>query len=430
MTHNISELNKSKNGEEVTLAGWVHEVRELSGIKFLLLRDSTGIVQVIGKKGVVSEDVMKAMSLPKESVIQVVGTIKHNKEAKLGFEIIPKKIVNLNPLSAPIPFEVTGKVDADMDVRLNYRYIDLRRLETRAIFKIESTIVNTFINACIDKGFVHIRTPSIVGETTEGGTDLFSIDYFERKAYLAQSPQLYKQLAVIGGLGKVFTVIPVFRAEKSNTTYHLNESTQMDIEVAFADHDDVIAILSDMIVKIIKSVKKENEHELTMLGAKLEVPKVKVVTYSEAVDAINSYDTKGSAMIFGDDFNREHEKAIEKIYGDAVIVKNYPKAVRAFYSMPDENDGKLTKSFDLIYKGLEVVSGAQRIHLPDVLIKALKDKGLDPKDFEPYINAMRCGAPPHAGWSLGLERVTMAITGAENIRECSMFPRDRKRLTP
>lgn len=188
MTHTVSQLKRSMSGTEVTLAGWVHEVRKLGSLTFLLLRDSTGVVQVTAKRGVVDDSVIKSMSLPKESVIQVEGTVKENKEARLGFEIIPKRVTNLNPLSTGIPFEVTGKVDAELDVRLNYRYIDLRRLTTSAIFRIESTVANSFIGTCIGKGFVHIRTPSIVAETTEGGTDLFSVQYFEMKAYLAQSP--------------------------------------------------------------------------------------------------------------------------------------------------------------------------------------------------------------------------------------------------
>ncbi len=427
MTHRISELSKSMNGKEVTLCGWVHEIRELGKLKFLLLRDSTGIVQITGKRGVTDDETYRAMSLPKESVVQVTGTVSENREARLGFEIVPKRIVNLNPLSTNIPFEVTGKVDAELDVRLNYRYIDLRRTESAAVFKIESTLANTFIEECMRREFVHIRTPSIVAETTEGGADLFSIDYFGRKAYLAQSPQLYKQLAVIGGLGTVFTITPVFRAEKSNTVYHINESTQMDIEMAFADHDDVITVLSEIFTAMLKAVKEKNVRDLELLNVNLEVPKVKVVTYTEAVDALNDNDVK---MVFGEDFAREHEKALCRIYGDAVIVKEYPSAVRAFYSMPKEGDERLCNSFDLLYKGLEILSGAQRIHLPEVLIKSLKSKGLDPKEFEPYVNAMRCGAPPHAGWSIGLERLSMQVAGVENIREAAMFPRDRKRLTP
>ena len=426
-TNFVGELNSTMDGKEVTLAGWVHEVRELGKLTFLLLRDSTGIAQVIAKRGETDEALIKRMSLPKESVIVVRGTVRANKEARAGFEIVPSSIENVNPLSAGIPFEVTGKVPVELDVRLNNRHIDLRRIHTSSIFRIESTILSAFRKTFMEKGFTEIRTPSIVAEATEGGTELFPVQYFESKAYLAQSPQLYKQLAIIGGLDRVFIVTPVFRAEKSNDVYHLNESTQMDIEVSFANHDDVIAMLSETVVNIVKTVIAENKRDLDGLGVKLQVPKPAVITYTDAVDKLNS---AGHMIKLGDDFTREHEKAISELFGEAVIVKEYPTALRAFYSMPNDSNPELSNSFDLIYKGLEVCSGAQRIHLPEMLISSIKRKGLDPKGFDFYINAFRCGAPPHAGWSIGLERIAMQITGSHNIREASMFPRDRKRLTP
>ncbi len=420
-THYAEDLTPDMDGNEVELAGWVHEVRELGSIVFMLLRDKTGIVQIIGKS---NKAIIEKMKLPKESVVRVKGIVKANKEAKRGLEVIPTEIENLNPLSAKIPFEVTGKVDADLDVRLDYRYIDLRRIETSSLFRIQSTIANSFIENAIEEGFTHIRTPSIVAEATEGGAELFSVKYFEMDAFLAQSPQLYKQLAAIGGLEKVFTITPVFRAEKSNTTAHLNEITQMDIEMAFADHNDVIKILAGTLKRMVKNVMEKNQKELEALNISLEMPDVKIVDYADVIDRI-SY----TGIKFGEDFSREHEKAVQHEYGDAVIVKGYPTAIRSFYSMPS-SDPKISNSFDLIYKGLEVSSGAQRIHLPELLIEAIKSRGMDPKSFEGYINAMRCGAPPHAGWSLGLERLTMAMTGMQNIRECCLFPRDRKRLTP
>lgn len=426
-THFIEELNASMDGKEVALSGWVHEIRELGKMTFLLLRDVTGIVQVIGKKGVTEASLMDQMSLPKESVVRIVGTVKANPEAKVGFEIAIKEIENLNPISAKIPFEVTGKVPVEMDVRLNYRYIDLRRQQTEAIFKIESTIMSSFREILLGKHFFEIRTPSIVAEATEGGSELFPVQYFESKAFLAQSPQLYKQLAVIGGLDRVFTITPVFRAEKSNDVYHLNEVTQMDIEMAFADHQDVISILIETVTGIIKEVKAKNAKDLEILNVNLEVPETKVVTYNEAVEAMKA---KSSNIKFGDDFTREDEKMINELYGDAVVVTEYPGSIRAFYSMPNDKNPELSNSFDFIYKGMEISSGAQRIHLPELLIEAIKKKGMDPKAFDFYINAFRCGAPPHAGWSIGLERLAMKITGMDNIRECALFPRDRKRLTP
>lgn len=426
-TNFIGELSASMSGKEVTLAGWVHEVRELGSMTFLLLRDSTGIVQVIGKKGSADDSVIKKMSLPKESVVVVTGTVQANKEAKKGFEIAVKKLENVNPLSTGIPFEVTGKVPADLDVRLNNRHIDLRRMQTSAVFKIESTVLWAFRDEFTKRGFTEIRTPSIVAEATEGGTDLFPVQYFESKAYLAQSPQLYKQLAIIGGMDRVFIVTPVFRAEKSNTVYHLTESTQMDIEVGFADHDDVIEMLGTAVVDIVKAVRKRNADELDTLGVELKVPQPKVITYAEAIDKLAE---AGLSAKYGEDLTREGERKLGELYGDAVIVKEYPTAIRAFYSRPNDKNPELSNSFDLIYKGMEISSGAQRIHQPEMLIEAIKKKGMDPKGFEFYVNAFRCGAPPHAGWSIGLERIAMQITASQNIREAAMFPRDRKRLTP
>jgi aspartyl-tRNA synthetase len=279
----------------------------------------------------------------------------------------------------------------------------------------------------LERGFIEIRTPTLVAEATEGGSEVFEVKYFDRKAYLAQSPQLYKQLALVGGLDKVFMIVPVFRAEKSNTTAHLTEVTQMDIEVAFADADDVIKLLAEAVTSMVKEVIKSNKEELELLGRKLEVPKVKVVSYTEAVAELKK---KGSTIEFGVDFSREDEQKVSEIYGKYVIVKEYPTKTRAFYSMPKKDNPEISYGFDFIFDGLEICSGAQRIHLPELLTKQIEGRGLDPKNFEFYINAFRNGAPPHAGWSIGLERLTMQIAGLKNIREAALFPRDRKRITP
>ncbi len=424
----IGEITQAMAGSEVTIAGWVHEVRELGKLTFMLVRDRTGIVQVVAKSGATEPAVKAAMSLPKESVVKVTGTVKLSKEARSGYEIVPKEVVDLNPLSAIIPFEVTGKVPAELDVRLDHRYIDMRRLETTAVFNIESTILRSFREVLTGLGFMEIRTPSIVKEATEGGTELFGVDYFESKAYLAQSPQLYKQMAVIGGLDRVFIITPVFRAEKSNTTYHLTESTQMDIEIGFANADDAIDILKKVVTGILKGVKERNAADLEILGVKgFDVPEITEVTYNELIDRIRA---DGTEIKSGDDISRKEEDMVRRLYGDAVVVRKFPASLRAFYSMPSPDNAELTESYDFIYKGLEICSGAQRIHKPEMLVESLERKGLDPEDFKSYVDAFRCGAPPHAGWSIGLERLAMRITGVSNIRECSLFPRDRKRLTP
>ena len=425
--HYVSGLGKGLVGKTVRVAGWVHEVRDIGHIVFLLLRDRTGIIQVTAKKGHASDDIMRAMSLPKESVVSILGTVVENSQARGGIEIIPKGIDNLNPLTATIPFEVTGKVPADLDVRLNFRHIDLRRLHSTAVFNIESTILGSFRRVLGREGFLEIRTPSLVKEATEGGADVFRVDYFGGDAYLAQSPQLYKQLAVIGGLDRVMMVMPVFRAEKHNTTYHLNEITQMDVEMGFADHTDAIKMLKKTVSGIIRAVAKTNAGDMEALGAKPTEGRVREVTYAKALEKLGA---NGRHMEFGEDFTREDEAALSGLLGELLVIRDYPTRIRAFYTMPSAKDPEVSNSFDFIYKGTEISSGAQRIHTPDMLIEALKGRGDDPRSFEFYINAFRNGAPPHAGWSIGLERFAMKMANADNIRETAMFPRDRTRLTP
>ncbi len=436
-THYANQITPQMDGEEVTIAGWLHEVRNIGKIAFMLVRDHTGIVQVIAKKGVVADEIIDKMNMPKESVVLVTGIAKASKESKKGFELVPKNIENLNPLSAPIPFEVTGKVPADMDVRLDYRYIDLRRAETTAIFNIQSTILSSFREFLVNENFQEIRPTSLVEAATEGGSDLFSVDYFEKKAYLVQSPQLYKQLAVIGGMDRVFMVTPVFRAEKHNTVYHLNEATQMDIEMGFADHEDAIAMLKKTILHVVKEVEKKNSKDIELLNQnvdsesdRIDLSKMSSVYDMTYEDAIEELRAQGTEIKFGDDLGRAEEEKLCKMHGDLVLVRKYPTMLRSFYTMPSSDDPKVSNSYDLLFRGLEILSGAQRIHKADMLIDALNKRGIDPKNFEFYINAFKRGAPPHAGWSIGLERLTMKITGMSNIRECSMFPRDRVRLYP
>ncbi|MDE1762200.1 MAG: aspartate--tRNA(Asn) ligase [Candidatus Micrarchaeota archaeon] len=426
-THYVSELSPDMEGKEVKIAGWVHEVRNIGKISFMLVRDHTGIVQVTAKVEDLGEEAVKATQMPRESVVLVEGIVKSNKQSKLGFEIIPKKIVNLNPLEMAIPFDVTGKVPAELDTRLNHRHIDLRRIETTAIFNIESTVLSSFRSILTKQKFQEIRSPTIVDAATEGGAELFAVKYFERMVYLAQSPQLYKQLAVIGGMDRVFMILPVFRAEKFDTPFHLNESTQMDVEMGFADHNDAIKVLVKVASGIVGDVIKKNQRDLELLGHKLEKVKPVVLTYKKALDKLNA---NGHKIEFGQDFSREHENALQSMYGDMLVVKEYPTAIRAFYSMPNQKHPEISNSYDLLYKGLEISSGAQRIHIPKLLEKAIADRGMNPANFEFYLNAFKEGAPPHAGWSIGLERFTMKLAGVQNIREASMFPRDRGRVVP
>ncbi|MFA4983057.1 MAG: aspartate--tRNA(Asn) ligase [Candidatus Micrarchaeia archaeon] len=424
----VSEA-KGKIGEEVAIAGWVHEVRDLGKLKFVQLRDRTGIIQITAKAGREPDAALAAMSVPKETVVSAKGKVVESKLAGAGCELIPSEFTVLNEITAKVPFEVTGKVPAELDVRLDFRYVDLRQAATSAIFKIRGTVANAFREYARSQGCVEIHPPTIVEAATEGGADVFKVQYFEKEAYLVQSPQLYKQLAVIGGMDKVFMTVPVFRAEKHNTLTHLNEALQMDVEIGFATPEDAIGILEGSVLHILSSVKKECGGELRALGRELAVPSsIPRHTYTELVEKLNA---NGVPHKWGDDFTRETEAKLAEMLGySTYFITKWPTECRAFYSMPSEEDPKICNAYDLNYEGLEISSGAQRIHRPEILIKQLQGRGLNPSDFEFYINAFRVGAPPHAGWSIGLDRLTMKICGLHNIREAVMFPRDRVRLKP
>ena len=423
----VSEAKKLK-GKEVEIAGWVNEFRNIGKVRFIILRDRSGLIQITAKKGVVSDDVLDSFEFNREDVVRVIGKVVENKIAPDGVEVIPEKVELLSKVEKKLPVDPLDIVSSDLDTRLDFRYIDLRRKAPSAIFSIKSQIAKAFRDEVRELGFQEIHPTSLTGAATEGGTEVFPILYFDRKAFLAQSPQLYKQLAVIGGMDKVFMVTPVFRAEKHATTTHLNEIIQMDVEIGFADHNDAMDVLEKVFINILKEVSKMKE-ELAVLNTEVSVPKkINRYSYDKVVEILK--DAK-FPIEWGDDLSKEAEKKLDELLKDeAYFIYEWPTNSRAFYSMPKEGVEDLCNAFDLIYRGLEIASGAQRIHTPNLLESQLKKRGLDPADFEFYINAFRVGAPPHAGWSIGLERITQKITNQSNIRECMLFPRDRHRLHP
>ncbi len=424
----VAEAIRSRG--KVRLAGWVHDLRDLGRLKFVQLRDCTGIVQITAKKGVVSEEVLKAMDVNREDVVEVEGEVVESKIAKQGVEVIPHSFKVLNKVERKLPVDPTGAVKSELDTRLDYRYVDLRKPDITLIFKVKSLCAQAFREKLRELGFVEIHPSAITGAATEGGADVFEVQYFENKAYLVQSPQLYKQMAVIGGLDRVLMVMPVFRAEKHNTTTHLNEIIQMDAEIGFTDHQGAMDVLEKVVLHILKRVREEYGEEVAeRFGKEVKVPsQVPRYTYSELIDKLNM---NGFEIKHGWDFTREAEKKLEELLKDELyFIYDWPTMVRAFYSMPSKENPEICHAFDLVYRGLEISSGAMRIHLPSLLEEQLRKRGLDPADFEFYINAFRLGAPPHAGWSIGLERLVMKICNQANIRECMLFPRDRTRLMP
>ena len=420
-------VNEIKDKKEVFLQGWVHDIRELPKAKFLLLRDITGIVQCVLKQE--SKGFNEKLSL--ESVISIQGKVK---PAKLTsneltikdneIEVVELKLLNKAENLPMQVFEKDKSIMTDLSTRLDYRSLDLRKKRVQAIFKIQSEISMSFREFFKNHKFIEIQCPSIISSASEGGTQLFSVNYFDKKAYLAQSPQLYKQLCAIS-LEKVFTITPVWRAEKHNTIRHLNESRQMDIEVAFADDFQVMKYLEDCVKHIVSQVIKNCSKELETLNLKLKIPKSKYLSYEEAIKLCKLKD--------GEDFSPEDEKKLCEMFSDAIIfTHSWPSELKPFYILPKtlNKNEKLSKGFDALFGGIEISSGGQRVHLPEVLIKQLKDKNLNPKNFEFYINSFRNGSASHAGWSIGLERFTMALLKLDNIREACLFPRDRERLTP
>lgn len=430
VTHAVSQITPALDGKSVSVAGWIHEKRDVGKLLFLVLRDRDSLAQITIKKADQPEIAKLCGELVKETTVYCEGVVKKNPGvAAFGCEIVPAKVEVLSRVSKQIPFELTGKVPAEIDVRLDHRSVDLRRIETQAVFKIRSEQQRAFREKAVELGFQEINTPTILESASEGGTDVFEVKYFEKKAFLAQSPQLYKQLAVLGGMTKVFMTVPVFRAEKHNTIVHLNESTQMDFEMAFVDDVKAVDVLEEVFLHILKNVKKNCASQLALLGSDFAVPeRVARFTYDEVLEALGK---SGFKIEWGDDIPKPAEAKLGEILGaEAFFTTRWPTKTRAFYSMPLPENPKVCKSYDLTFRGLEIASGAQRIHDPELLVEALKSRNLNPEDFSWYVDAFRYGAVPHAGWSIGSERLCMKLANRANIRECALFPRDRNRLMP
>jgi len=421
----------NKKGK-VELYGWVHDIRDLSKIRFLILRDISGRIQCVGIKSETKEGVFKLMnSVTRESVVKIIGELKESKQAPGGMEVLVEDLEVIANAEQPLPIDVSDYSKTELPKRLDYRFLDLHRNRTQAIFKIQSSMIQAYKEFMIKENAIEVIFPNIIGASSEGGTEVFPVQYFEKKALLSQSCQLYKQMLACS-MEKVFAIFPVWRAEKHNTVRHLNESRQFDFEMAFADDKIVMDVLARCVQYIIKKLIEEREEELKLLDVKLKVPEVKYMSFAETANLMRKY----KIHVGKDDLSGEAEQKLGEIYKDTIVfVHDWPISGKPFYIMPKEvKKGKdkeeLSYGFDAIYNGMEIGSGGQRIHIPELLEKRLKTKGLNPKAFKDYIDSFRYGAPPHAGWGVGVERLTMQILGLKNIREAVLFPRDRDRLTP
>ena len=425
-----SEINKNDYDKEVVVAGWTQDVRKLGKVAFIQLRDRDGIIQVTALKKELKPELFKKLTeIPRESVISVKGAVKENKEAKAGFEIIPENVEIISVAKTPLPIGVVDKVSTEIETRFDHRFMDLRKPEVQSIFKIRHTMLRAVREEFLSNDFIEIHTPKIVATATEGGTNLFRIQYFEEKAFLNQSPQLYKQMMMATGLDRVFEIGPAFRAEEHDTVRHLNEFTSIDMEMAFADENNVMKILERSIKKIILMVNEENKKELDTLNMKIQIPEIpfRRIEYSECVELIKS---KNVGVADGEDFSMEATKALAEELKGFYFITSWPTSTKPFYVQPFENNPELCRAFDLMYDEKEIASGAQRVHDINLLKERMKEQGLNPENFRYYLESFEYGMPPHAGWGLGVERILTILTDAKNIRECVLFPRDRRRLVP
>lgn len=423
----IKDAFKEKG--KVLLKGWVHDTRDLSKVRFLVLKDRSGRIQVTGINGKTDEAVFELMdNIPKESAIEVIGSLKDSAKAPGGKELIPEKIEIIAKAEGPLPIDTSDFSKTELPKRLDYRFLDLHRARTQAIFKVQSSMMQAFRDFMIGEGAIEALFPGVIGSSSEGGTELYALKYFEKKAFLSQSCQLYKQM-VACSMEKVFAIFTTWRAEKHNTVRHLNEARQFDFEMCFADDKMAMEVLARCVQFMVKYLLENNKEELDLLEVKLVVPKVKYIVFAEA----NKLLKKAGIVTKEDDLTGEGEKKLDELFPDTItFVHDWPLKGKPFYIMPKGGklDAKESAGFDAIYKGMEISSGGQRVHIPELLEKRLKICGLDPKDFKAYIDSFRYGAPPHAGWGVGVERLTMQFLGLKNIREAVLFPRDRDRLTP
>ncbi|MEA1944342.1 MAG: aspartate--tRNA(Asn) ligase [Euryarchaeota archaeon] len=429
-THYASDITPDMNGDSVTVAGWIHEMRDLGGIYFLVLRDRGGFMQItmVKKK---TDPVLfdSARRLSRESVVLIEGTVKKEDKAPNGYEIIPQTLNVLAESDSPLPMDITGKVGADIDTRLDSRFMDLRQRRSLAIFVIRHHVLKAVRNFLESAGFLEIHTPKVVAAATEGGTALFPITYFNREAFLNQSPQLYKQIMMAAGFDRVYEIGAIFRAEEHDTLRHLNEATSIDIEASFVDQFDVMDILERLIHEVYVYVSHCCMPQLQDLGVEPVIPELpfKRLTYDDALDIACQ---RGHSTEWGEDFGTAAERAIGNAVGEHYFIIDWPTDIKPYYTHPYENNQAYSKSFDLMHPRMELASGSQRIHSYHLLRQRIEACGLNPDGFDFYLKAFRYGIPPHAGWGLGTERLVMTMLHVENIRDVVLFPRDRKRLSP
>lgn len=423
-THYIGNLSQSMKGQKVTVGGWVEDLRELGKLTFLTLRDVTGVAQVV----VIGEGLAQVKDLNRQSVVRITGTVQETKARDFPFEIKSEKIEVLSRAVHPLPIDPIGRLESNIDNRLNARALDLRNQRTASIFKMRHHALQSIRKTLADLGFIEVNTPKIIGSASEGGANLFSLKYFDKQAYLAQSPQLYKEQLTLG-LERVFEISSFYRAEKSHTVRHLTEFTSVDIEEDFADYADVMEILEQVVAGVFEHVSKNCALEQKVLGIEVARPKTPFerITYKQAISELGA---EGIALSEGDDLQDAHLRKLGEIHPGFYFLTDWPMKLKPFYIHEKEGEPGTSKSFDLQYGYLELSSGGRRLHDPAKIRARLVEQGLDPAHFEDHLRAFDWGMPPHSGWGLGLDRLMSVLTKMDNVREVVLYPRDPERLFP
>ena len=428
-THNIEDVNVNMKDQDVILAGWVEDLRKMGKMIFLTLRDVTGITQII-----LTDELTKTVEgITRQSVVRVTGKVQDTRARDFEYEIKANEISILAKAVYPLPIDPIGRLESHIDNRLNTRALDMRNQKTASIFKIRHHVLASLRKTLSEKKFIEITTPKIIGSASEGGANLFSLDYFGKQAYLAQSPQLYKEQMTIG-LERVFEIASFYRAEKSHTGRHLSEFTSVDIEAAFMNYTDVMNVLEDLVVDTFKYVSENCKKELEIIGNKTITPEpscishpFEKITYSQALDELKEKDVK---LEFGDDLLDSHLRILGESHPSFYFLTDWPIKLKPFYIAEKQDNAELSESFDLQCGYLELSSGGSRLHNPEKIKARLKEQNLDPSKFSEHLQAFDWGMPPHAGWGLGLERLLTIILGIDNVREVILYPRDPERLKP
>lgn len=434
-TNRVSELSMLVD-KEVVISGWVHDVRVLGGINFLLLRDSTGMAQVTAIKAKVDKSIVDMMAkMHQEDTVSVRGTVVKSKVAKIGYEVFPIEMEIISSSAVPLPLDPREVTPANFDTRLDSRVLDLRKPENLAIFKIESRVMSAMREWLENSGFMNVNTPCLMGGASESGAEVFTVDYFGGKTFLRQDPQLHRQLLMLAGFDRVYDMGPSWRAEPSFTTRHMTEFRSVAVEMSFIkDEFDIIKAEEDLVCHIVKSVRDRCSDELSILKKEVEVPK-KSFPVLQFPDVYEILEKRGFKIGFGEDYDRDMEKSLadhvkETTGSDFFFVNRFPSSVKPFYVMRFDDDPAWARSVDMVFKGLEQSSGGQREHRYEKVLAQVREKKIDPASLSWFLDPFKYGSVPHGGFAIGIERFVEKLLDLENVREAAAFPRDPKRVLP